>query len=79
MIRKPETVSDFEGVNKVLQDFFNNLGVDDLRPSGIREGVPGSEEVNKGRFVITEVSGVPRLYIRGTNGTLYLMSTGTPV
>ena len=78
MIKKPEAVKTFEDVNKVLQDFYNNLGIEDLRPAGIRDAVPTADELNKGRLVITEVSGVPRLYARGTNGTLYLLATGTP-
>lgn len=71
MIRKPETVSDFEGVNKVLQDFYNNFGADDLKPSGVRTEAPTTDTLNKGRQTIVEIAGVPYIYYLSLSGVLY--------
>lgn len=71
MISKPGTVKTFEDVNKVIQDFFNNLGLDDLKPSGVRTEAPEVSQLGKGRKTIVELNGVPYIYYQTLDGVMY--------
>lgn len=60
-----------EEVYNLLQDWFNNLGLDDLKPSNVRTEAPTVATLNKGRFAIVQLSGVPYIYYHTTGGVLY--------
>ncbi len=78
-IKKFEKIEDFEEFNKFFLDFYNNLGIDDLRPSGLGTAVPTASTMNKGKFRLVEISDVPSLYYRTLAGTVYLLNSGQNV
>ena len=71
MLQRPDTIKTFEDLNKFIQDFFDNHGLDDLKPSGVRQAAPTASELNKGQYLISEISGVPYIYYRALSGSLY--------
>lgn len=70
-IRKVERLESFEDVKAEFQHLRENIGLDDLRPSGVREEAPSESGLDKGRFRVVELSGVPYIYYRTIAGTLY--------
>ncbi len=78
-LKKPEVPKSFDDVHKFMQDVFYNLSMDDVKAGDLKDEAPTTDTIDKGRSRLVEVSGVPKLYYRGTNGTLYLIATGTPV
>lgn len=70
-IQKPPRVENFEDLNRYFQDWYNNFGADDLKPSGIRTEAPTTETLGKGRQVVVELSGVPYIYYTTLAGVLY--------
>ena len=71
MIQKPLKIENWDDLNKVVQDWYNNLGLDDLRGTGVRTAAPTVASLDAGRSVIVEISNVPTLYYKTLNGTLY--------
>lgn len=78
-LRKPEKPQSWDDVYKFMQDVYYNLSPDDVKAGDLKTEAPTTETIDKGRQRLVEVSGVPKIYFRGTNGTLYIMATGTPV
>lgn len=70
-VQKPTRIETFEQLNMFVQDLYNNLGTDDLRPSGIRTEAPTVATLNKGRQAIVEIDGVPYVYYKTTSDALY--------
>jgi hypothetical protein len=78
-LRKPEKPSSLDDVHKFMQDVYYNFSMDDVKAGDLKTAAPTTDTIDKGRSRLVEENGVPKLYYRGTNGTLYLISTGTPV
>jgi len=70
-IRKVDRLESFEDVKAEFQHLRENIGLDDLRPSGTREDTPAQTSLDKGRFSLAEINGVPYIYYRALSGTLY--------
>ena len=70
MINKPEKIKD-EDTNKIIQEIYNNFGLDDLKASGVSSDAPTVSTLGKGRFRVVELAGVPYIYYNTTAGVLY--------
>ena len=70
-LKKPQTPKSFEEVHRFQEDIYNNLGMDDLKPSNTRTDAPTTETMDKGRFTVVELSGVPYIYYLSLSGVLY--------
>jgi len=71
MIKKFEKVKSFEDVEKVIQDLRDNLSLQDIRAGDVRTVAPTADTLEKTRYTIAEESGVPVIYYRTTDGTIY--------
>jgi len=72
MIQKPSKIETFDDLNKVLQDWFNNLSISDLKAGDLRTAIPTADQIDKTRYTIVEVpGGVPTIVYRDTNGNRY--------
>lgn len=71
MIKKPDNVENFEQLNSFIRDFYGNFGIDDLKPTGVRDAAPLVTELNPGQQVIAEAAGVPYIYYKSLAGVLY--------
>lgn len=60
-----------EEISNYIQDLFNNYGLDDLKPAGVRTEAPTTSTLGKGRMVIVELSGIPYIYYNSLGGVLY--------
>lgn len=70
-IKKFDKVKSFEDVEKVIQDFRENISLQDLKAGDVRTTAPTTDTLDKTRYTIAEESGVPTIYYRTTDGTLY--------
>ena len=70
-IKKFDRVKSFEDVEKVLQDFRDNISLQDLRAGDVRTTAPTVNTLEKTRYTIVEESGVPVIYYRTTDGVIY--------
>ena len=69
-IKKPDKIENFDQLNDILQDWYNNFSIDDLKASGVRETTPTADDVDKGRLVIEDTSTASKIYYRKLDGTL---------
>lgn len=79
MIKKPQEPADLKDVHRFQEDLYNNLSMDDVKNGNLKTEVPTTDDLEIGRFRVVEISGVPTLYHRATNGNIYLIATGTPI
>lgn len=63
-----------EEISNYIQEIYNTMGIDDLKPTGARTVEPTKATLGKGRFTIVELSGVPYLYYNSLNEVLYRIS-----
>ena len=70
-ISKPEKPKDLNDVYDFMQEVFNNLSFDSLNAGDLKTTAPTTNTLDKGKFRLTEISGVPTLYYRNLNGTIY--------
>jgi hypothetical protein len=78
-LKKPEKPVNLDDVHKFMQDVYYNLSMDDIKAGNLKTEAPTTDTIDKGRARLVEENGVPKHYYRATDGTLYLISTGTPV
>lgn len=78
-LRKPEEPKSFRDVHGFMQDVYYNLSHDDVKAGDLKTEAPTTDTIDKGRQRLVEVGGIPKLYYRALDGTLYLIATGTPV
>lgn len=71
MIQKPEKITNFDQLNKFVQDFYNNIGIEDLKTAGVLTSAPTADQLNPGQQRIVELSGVPYVYYKTIAGVLY--------
>lgn len=71
MIQKPHDIKDISDIKRVLTDWYNNIGLDDLRGTGVKTEAPTVDSLDLGRSLIAEESGVPVLYYKTLDGVLY--------
>ena len=69
-LRKFERIENWDDLNRFIQDLYNNLGIDDLRASGVRQATPTSDAVDKGRIVIEDTDSATKIHYRKLDGTL---------
>ena len=69
-IRKFEKIENFDQLNQFVQDFYANIGIDDLRPSNVRTDVPTTSTLDKGRFALYDNGTTRRIYFRALDGTI---------
>lgn len=72
-VDEPKT---FDDVSKMYQGIKDDLGFEDLKIGNMRTVAPTTATLEKGKFAFAEISNVPTLYYRNTNGTIYKF-TGT--
>jgi len=70
-MKKPETIDTIEKADDFARDVFSNLNFSDLRIGDLRTEAPTTKTLDKGRYRFVEISGVPSLYYRAVNGTIY--------
>ena len=70
-LKKFDKVKSFEDVEKALQDFRENLSIQDLRAGDVRTEAPTTDSLEKTRYTIVEESGVPVIYYRTSAGVIY--------
>ena len=70
-IRKPEQITSFEQLNNYLLHFYENLSISDLKAGDLREEAPTVDKLDKTRYTIAEVGGVPSIYYKTKEGNLY--------
>lgn len=70
-MQAPTRGMNLEQMNNYLFELYNNMGIGDLKPSGVRTEAPTTETLSKGRFEIVELSGVPYVYYNSLAGVLY--------
>ena len=70
-VTKYGKIDNWDDLNAYVQDLYNNLGLEDLRPADVRTDAPTTATLNKGRFAIVELSGVPYVYYLSLSGVLY--------
>lgn len=71
MIKKPQLAGDFRDVKAYQDEVFDNLGIEDMKASGVLTEAPVVGQLNLGQFRIVELSGVPWIYYKTLAGTLY--------
>lgn len=72
---KPPKVTNWDEMNKVLQDLYNNYSASDLKGNDVRETAPTSESLEKTRrAVLDDGSSAPVEYYRARNGTVYKLT-----
>ncbi len=67
----PESNFTLEEVKKLQTDIRENIGLEDMRVGALSTDAPTTNTIDKGRFRFVELSGVPYLYYRTINGTVY--------
>ena len=78
-LKVPQEPKDLKEVQQGFHDIKDNLSQEDIRLFNPLTTVPTTSDLEIGKQTVREISGVPRYYIRGTNGTIYLLSTGVAI
>lgn len=58
-------------IKELHEDVINNFSLEDVRGVNPRSSEPSSEQIDKGKFSLGEISGVPVIYYRTTAGVIY--------
>ena len=70
-LRQFDEFKDLADVKKMHRDIKNNLTFDDLNVGKLSTDAPTTSTLDKGKFRLVEISGVPFLYYRAVDGTIY--------
>lgn len=70
-LSKPEKPKDLNDVYDFMQEIFNNLDFNSINAGDLKTIAPTTDTLDKGKFRLTEIAGVPTLYYRNLAGTIY--------
>lgn len=69
-IRKFGVIENWDQLNQFVQDLYNNISLNDLKPSNVRTVVPTAETLDKGKFALFDNDTTRRIYFRALDGTI---------